>query len=143
MTARRILLAVCFLGMVSCARQDEHAIRVVPKDGRDFEASDCDVVTNLVHAVAGRYRLQEGAGVADRESFPRYRGYWSPTSPVHLDVYCSSNLLQVTVTAVQRARGKENPYRGAIAALAGGFKKEFGARVEEEDDWILVNPFPL
>lgn len=75
-----VLVLCCFSAQVACARQDEHTIRVVQQEGKDFVASDCDVLTRVVHTVAGSNRLQETHSVAQRDSFPRYRSYWSKTS---------------------------------------------------------------
>src|SRR6267142_3862607 len=99
--AKVVFVICCFLAVVACARQYRHAIRVVHHDDQDFIGSDCKAFTTVVHAIAGKFRLQETQGVSDRESFPRYRSYWSQTSPLSLDLYCDSNMLQVTVTAVR------------------------------------------
>lgn len=145
-TAKLVLVTCCRSVVLACARQYEHFIRVV-RDGQDFAASDCDTLTRVVHATAGRYRLQEEQGGSYRggsyrESFPRYRGYWSKTSPLSLDLYCASNMLQVTVTAVQIDQADEDAYKRSIEELSAEIRTLFGSGIEEAEDSILVNNLP-
>lgn len=136
-----VILVICCSAMLSCARQDEHSIHVVHHDGQDFVASECDAFSSIVHTAAGQYRLEETQGSINRDTFPRYRSYWSRTSPLGLDLYCGSNMLQVTVTAVRGRRGSD-AYAESIAELSIELKNVFGPDVEESDNSILVSALP-
>ena len=134
-------MVMCSLLVVAgCARQDTHSIRVAHQGGQEFAVEDCEKFTSVVHEIAGDYRLEETRGVADRDSFPRYRDYWSKASPIGLDLYCDSNMLQVTVTAVRRDRRDPSGkiYKQSIADLSSAIGELFGSGIKQDEDSILV-----
>jgi hypothetical protein len=141
MKTAKIVLAASLLGVTTgCARQDSHFIRVLADGNQALGVADCDVFTTEVHGVAGDYRLKETQGVTNRALFPRYRSYWSEVSPIGIDLYCDSNMLQVTVTALRMDRRdiKGTTYKDSIAKLVAAIERDFPSRVEERDDSILV-----
>ena len=87
--------------------------------------------------------LKETQRNADRDSFPRYRSYWSEASPIGISLYCDTNMLQVTVTALRSDRRdvKGTTYKSSISQLATDIENQFPSRVEERDDSNWVRAF--
>lgn len=143
-TVRTFAVVVpALLLMASCAWQDSHFIRVQPPDGRRFAAEDCDVLTDIVHEVAGTYRLPETQGVSDRDSFPRYRDYWSEASVIGIHLFCNPDLLAVNVTALRHdvRDPTGTAYRRSISSLSADIASLFASRIEESEDSILVRTY--